>query len=155
MAYGRVYKIPLDNITVTTSTNQDLFEIIPGTARQVLLHAISLTSKQGATAAENVRLRLMRRTSTGSGGTSITPNELNPANNETPNVTVNHSVSSPGTAGEVLSPWFWSQQGEMLYVPTPEVRDEAVPSGDRLVLNVAEAPAASRNWCGYVAIELI
>lgn len=155
MAYGRTYRIPLDNVTITTSTNQDVFEIIPGTASQVILHSLSLTSKQGATAAENVRMRLMRRTSTGSGGTSVTPNELNPANSVAAGVTVNHSVSTPGTAGEVLAPWHWSQQGEFLHAPTPETREEAVPSGDRLCLNVVEAPAASRSWCGYVTIEVL
>jgi len=153
MTIGRVYKIPFDSIAVTTDADQDIFEMVPGSVRDVVLHGFSLTSDY--TTDERCRLRLLRRSTTGSGGAAATEVPGHPGNTNTADCAINQLVTTPGTIGAILLGWRWSQQGELLYLPTPEIREVAVKSGDRLCLNLQSALGGTRNWSGWVAWEEI
>ena len=59
MTIGRIYKTPIDAISVTTDADQDIFEMVPGSVRDVILHGFELTSSY--TTDERARLRLLRR----------------------------------------------------------------------------------------------
>jgi hypothetical protein len=153
MTIGRIYTIPLDAISVTTDADQDIWEMVMGSVRDAVLHGFSLTSD--STTDERVRLRLVRRSTSGTGGAAATEEPTHPGNTNTADVALNTLVTTPGTIGGILKGWRWSQQGELLYLPTPELRPVAVKSGNRLCLNLQSAVASTRLWSGWVAWEEI
>lgn len=65
-----VYYVPFDALSVTTDADQDIFELTAAASKRVILHGISLTSSY--TTDERARLRLMQRTTAGSGGSGAT-----------------------------------------------------------------------------------
>lgn len=147
---GRIYIVPFDAITVTNDSDQDIFEIVGGSSAITYLHGFSLSST--TTIDERVRLRLVRRSTTGSGGTGATEVPVEDGNSMAAASAVSHLVTTPGTIGDILNGWEWSQQGELLYLPTPELRPSISP-GARLCLNLQTAVASSRTWSGWVAWE--
>lgn len=145
---GRMYTACHENITVTNDSDQDVSEIVNGSTKKLIIHELSVTSAQGITAAELARLRLVRRSSTGTGGgTAATIEDCDPDNDSASGVTtVTPTVTAPGTlSGAPLRGWQWSQQGELLWVPTPECR-VYVPKSGRLALHLNNALGGSRVW---------
>jgi hypothetical protein len=61
-------------------------------------------------------------------------------------------ATTPGSAGAILQAWRWGQQGELLYLPTPEMRPVVEASG-RLALYIGAALGGTRTWSGYVTWE--
>ena len=162
MATGRVYTVPLDAISVTNSNDQDIFLLATASTKVAVLHAISLTSSY--TTDERVRLQLLRRTTAGSGGTGGTVTALDAGNAIAAASSVTYLRTTPGTAGAYLAGWQWSQQGEFLYLPTPEDRPlVAVSSWLALHLDAAcysvidctdPAVHAFEVWSNQAAFEL-
>lgn len=147
MATGRVYTVPFDNLSVTNDSDQDIFEIVNGSTSAVILTGFELYS--ATTSDERVRLRLLRRSTTGSGGTGATEVPLDGGNTVTAAAAVSQLVTTPGTAGAILHAWYWSQLSPLIYLPTPEEQVIVSPSG-RLCLNLETAVASTRNWSGFV-----
>lgn len=147
---GRMYTVALDNLSVTNDADQDIWELVNAAGKQCILHGFSLTSAQ--TSDERARLRLVRRSTTGSGGSAATEEPLDEGNTVSPNAAVNVLVTTPGTASHYLKTWRWSQQNELLYLPTPEMRPIVAASG-RLALNLQTALGGTRNWDGWVVWE--
>lgn len=147
---GRIYQIPLDALTVTNDADQDIFELVAPSTGAVRLHGFSLTSS--TTTDERVRLRLVRRSTTGSGGSAATEVPTDDTDTTTIGAALSTLVTTPGTIGDILCGWQWSQQGELLYLPTPELRPSVSASG-RLCLNLSTAVGSSRTWSGWVAWE--
>lgn len=145
-----VYYVPLDALSVTTDADQDIFEIVAASSKRVILHGFSLTSSY--TTDERVRLRLMQRGSTGSGGSGATEVASDDGNDTAATAAVNTLVTTPGTAGDILAAYQWSQQGELLYLPTPEMRPVVAKSG-RIALNLQTALGGTRTWSGWVCWE--
>jgi hypothetical protein len=151
---GRLYSVPFENVSITAAA-QDVWVLSAAATKLVVLHAFSLTSAY--TTDERVRLRMLRRSGAGSGGTSVSGASIAP--NDQGNAisaasTLSYTVTTPGTAGLVLNSWQWSQQGELLYLPTPEMRPIISVSGF-LALNLVAGPAATRTWSGFVTFEEI
>lgn len=146
-----MYTVPFDNLTVTNDSDQDLWELTAPAAKAVRLHHFEVYS--ATTSDERVRLRLLRRTTAGSGGAGATEVATDGAAAAvgTAVVTLN---TTPGTAGDVLLAWYWSQLSPLIYLPTPECRIVVPPSG-RIALNLETAVASSRNWSGFVVFEEI
>ena len=149
---GRLYVIPLDGITVTNDADQDIWELVNASGVLCYLHAFSLTST--TTSDERVRLRLVRRSTTGSGGSGSTEVPVEDGNTMTAQAALSTLVTTPGTIGDIIKGWQWNQQGELLYLPTPEMRP-SISSGGRLCLNLQTAVASDRTWSGYVVWEEI
>lgn len=149
---GRLYVIPIDSITVTNDADQDIWELVNASGVVCYLHGFSLSAS--TTTDERVRLRLVRRSTTGSGGSAATEVPLEDGNTMTAQAALSTLVTTPGTIGDILKGWQWSQQGELLYLPTPEMRP-SISSGARLALNLQTAVASSRTWSGWVAWEEI
>jgi hypothetical protein len=147
---GRIYVVPFDALTVTNDADQDIFEFVNASSSIVYLHGFSLSSS--TTTDERVRLRLVRRSTTGSGGSASTEVPLEDGNTMAAACAVSTLVTAPGTIGDILKGWQWSQQGELLYLPTPELRPSVSVSA-RLGLNLQTAVASSRTWSGWVAWE--
>lgn len=146
-----VYTVPFDNLTVTNDSDQDIWELSAPADAAVKIHRIVVNS--ATTTDERVRLRLIRRTAAGTGGSAATevPIDGTSAAVGTAVVTL---VTTPGTAGDVLQAWYWSQLSPFDELPVPEDRVVVPPSG-RVGLNLETAVASSRNWSGYVVFEEI
>ncbi len=147
---GRIYTVPLDAISVTTDADQDIFGIASNSAKQVILHGFSLTSSY--TTDERLRLRLIRRTAVGSGGSAATSVAADQGNAIAATATVRTLDTTPGTGSTILNGWQWSQQGELLYLPTPELR-EVMSVSSFLALNLQTAAGGTRTWSGWVRWE--
>lgn len=147
---GRIYTLPLDAISVTNDADQDIWELANTSAKQVILHGFSLTSAY--TTDERVRLRLIRRTATGSGGSAGTVLAVDQGNAIASVVTADVLQTTPGTGTNILNGWTWSQQGELLYLPTPEMRD-VISVSSFLALNLQTALGGTRTWSGWVRWE--
>lgn len=144
-----VYLVPFDNLSVTNDSDQDVWEITAPSDAAVELHHFELYS--AVTTDERVRLRLLRRSSNGSGGTGAT--EV-PATGTAASVgtAVVQLATTPGSAGAVLLSWYWSQLSPLVYLPTPETRI-VIPPGGILGLNLETAVASTRNWSGFVVFR--
>jgi hypothetical protein len=147
---GRLYTVPLDNLSVTNDADQDIWELSNTSAKQVILHGFSLTSAY--TTDERARLRLVRRTTTGSGGGSGTVLALDQGNAIASVVTVETLNTTPGSTSNILKAWQWSQQGELLYLPTPDMRP-VLSVSSFLCLNLQVALGGTRTWSGWVTWE--
>lgn len=146
----RMYVIPFDELSVTTDADQDIWELVAGSTTPCVLHGFSLTSSN--TTDERARLRLVRRSTTGSGGGAATEVPLDDGNTMTATAALSTLVTTPGTIGDILKSWRWSQQNELLYLPTPELRPTIV-AAQRLCLNLQAALGGTRTWAGWVAWE--
>ena len=143
----RVYTQPFDNLSVTNDSDQDIFEMVGASGYPFKLIAFELYS--ALTTDERVRLRLLRRSTTGSGGSAATEVPTDGGNSTTIQTAVNTLVTTPGTAGAILHAWYWSQLSPLIYRPTPEEQIEFI-SGQRCCLNLETAVASTRNWSGFV-----
>lgn len=146
---GRIYTAPLSNLSVTNDSDQDIVELVNGSGVTAILHSLELNS--ALTTDERVRLRWVRRSTTGSGGAAVTevPNSVGDA---TPALAVSTLVTTPGTIGAILPEYYWSQLAPFIYLPVPEDRLTIPPSG-RLALNLQTAVGSTRAWSGYVTWE--
>lgn len=149
---GRMYAVPLDNASVTTSANQDIFQLVAAAAIPFYLHHIRLEA--ATTSDERVRLRLVRRSTTGSGGSAITLAAKDQGNTVAAATTGTSLVTTPGTQSALILPFYWSQLSPFEYLPTPEER-ELCSGGGRLCLHLSTAVASARNWSGFAVIEEI
>lgn len=146
---GRLYTCPIDSVSVTAAT-QDIWELTAPATKILVLHAFSLTSSYQTD--ERARLTLLRRSTAGSGGSAATEVALDPGNAVAATGALVTLATTPGTAGAILHGWRWSQQGELLYLPTPEMRPVVEASG-RLALYLGAALGGTRTWSGYVTWE--
>lgn len=149
---GRMYTVPLDNLSVTTDADQDIFVLANGAGHVSILHTFYLESN--LTTDERVRLRLMRRSTAGSGGSAATEVPLAATNTVTAGGAITTLVTTPGTPGAILQGFQWSTLAPLLYLPTPETRIVVAPSGI-IALNLQSAVGATRTWSGYVTWEEI
>lgn len=142
---GRVYVCPYDNLSVTTDADQDIFELVMGATMSGIFLGFELYA--GTTSDERVRLRLCRRSTTGSGGSAASENPKDPGNTVVAAAAVSTLVTTPGTIGAILEPFYWSQLSPLIYLPPPELRETIGVSG-RICLNLQTAVASTRNWSG-------
>ena len=146
--FARVYTASFENLAFGGTGDRSFWELKAPADRQVIIHGFSVTSDY--TTDERARLRLARYSTDGT-GTAVTEVKTNEGNPLAAESTAIHTVT-PGTLGDVLKSWRWSQQGELLYLPTPEMR-EVVSAGSRIALNLVAALGAARNWSGWVCWE--
>lgn len=147
---GRMYYAPLDAISVTNDADQDIWELSNSSAKGVVLHGFSLTS--ATTSDERVRLQLIRRTASGSGGGTATVVAADQGNAIASVTTVETLNTTPGTGSNILAGWQWSQQGELLYLPTPEQRP-VISVSSFLCLHLQTAMGGTRTWSGWISFE--
>lgn len=140
---GRMFAVALDHISVTNDSDQDVLEFVNGSAASLVLHELRLTSAY--TADERVRLRILRRTTTGAGGSAATEVPIDGGAVITANCAVNYLVTAPGTGGSVLDADEWSQLSPWRWLPTPACMI-IVPASGRLALHLGSEVAATRSW---------
>jgi hypothetical protein len=141
MTIARMYAAAGENLAFGGTADRSLFEIKAGSAQIVVVHGFRVTSDY--TTDERARLRLAYYSTDGT-GTAITETKLNSGNGNPNLAAVIHTVT-PGTVGGIIDAWRWSQQGELLFLPTPELRP-ILQASERLALNLQAALGAARNW---------
>jgi hypothetical protein len=149
-----LYAATFENVTV--SAIQDLFEVVASSGGPLRIHAIYLaqTSDVGDAAEEILRVRILRGyTTSGSGGSSVTPTPLRSGGTafggtcEANNTTVANTgtpVTCHVDAFNIRAGW--------VYVPTPETRIE-VAASERVVLHLPAAPADAISLSGTLIFE--
>lgn len=144
---ARTFYAPLAGISVTNDSDQDIIEMVGASGYPFQLLRIELSSTY--TAAEAVQLRLVRRSTTGSGGSALTEVKAD-AGGVANQTAVSVLVTTPGTIGDILFQEVWQQNGsKFIYVPTPDEVIE-IASGGRLALNLQTAVGSTRTWSGMV-----
>ncbi len=149
---GRFYSLPLDAISVTNDADQDIWSLGTASTKQLILHEFRLTTTN--TTDERLRMQLVRRTAVGSGGSAVTANALDQGNAIAAATTCRVLDTAPGTGSTIIDCFQWGQQGEFLYLPTPETRPVMSVSGF-LSLHLQTAVGGTRTWSGSVKFEEI
>lgn len=144
-----IYSAAFENVSITDAA-QDLIVLATSSAVQVKVHEILLSASD--TTDVRARLRLLRRTTAGSGGTAVTPRAVHGRNTVSAATTVTVARTTPGTAGDVLGSARWS-----LLVPfqrsfLPEDRVH-IPVSGFLALELVAGTGGTRNVSGEVIFE--
>lgn len=103
-ANGLMYTVKLSQVSVTNAA-QNLFEFIGAATAAVLIHSVRLEFVPTITSgvAQDVRAQINFQTisTTGTGGSSVTPQPTNQRNTVSAVTTVNSLVTTPGTLSVV------------------------------------------------------
>lgn len=156
-ANGLMYTAQFSGVSITNAA-QDIFELVAAAGVAVLVHWIKLTFEPTITSgvAQDVRarLRILERSTTGTGGAAITPQGINPRNSIAAATTVARTVTTPGTAGDIK----WADAVSIIvpfeHIYTPDTRIP-IQGGGRLALNLEVALGAVYNASGTICFEEI
>jgi len=148
---GLMYEAPWESITMTDAA-QDIVEMVASADTPFILHRIEVTSDNITDV--RARLRLVERTSTGSGGTALTEVPLQRRNTLAPDTAVSRMVTTPGSLGDIHGAFRWSLLVPYIHQPTPEVMLQ-VPAGERIALNLVAGAGQSETVSGTVIWEEI
>lgn len=138
---------------VSVTAAQDLFEIVAPSNRRVHIREIKAGqySDAGDAQAEMLSLLLMRgHTTTGSGGSAVTPAPYHSAQSERSGATVAKNNTTVATNGDVatLSAESFNVMGGYRHYPVPEERIVLEP-GQRFVVRIT-APADALTMNGTI-----
>lgn len=152
---GRVYVTRFKDIEV--SALQDLFSLLPGVDKPVLLHAcfISQSSDFKDAAEEGLLISVVRgNTTVGSGGAAATGEGLGSTNTaaDAASIRVNDTTeASSGTEVE-LHLETWNIRQTWIYHPAPEDRP-GVENADFICIRLLDTPADALTCSGTLIYE--
>jgi hypothetical protein len=137
-AGGLMYTASCSAVSVTNAA-QNLWELIAAAGVSILVHSIRITWSPTITSgvAQDVRaqLNIQTITTTGTGGSAVTPRAVNRRNTLAAVTTVNNLVTTPGTLGVIMDSELASiiVPFERIYTP-----DQRIPisGGNRLAVNL-------------------
>lgn len=138
-ANGLMYTAKQQSVSVTNAA-QNLWEIIAAAATSLLIHSIRIEFVPTITSgvAQDVRAAIAIQTisTTGTGGSAITPQPEHPRNSVAAVTTFNSLVTTPGTLGVVKSA---SQPSIIVPFERIFTPDQRIPitGGGRLAINLA------------------
>jgi len=152
----RQYTIPIDAVAV--SAVQDFFEVNCAATLPVRIVEcfIGQSSDAGDAEDEQLRVRLIRTHSTsGSGGSSVTPVALNPGDAAFGGTAeINNTTPATGGSPVTIACACFNVRGGLAYRPIE--RSHAIVSpGGRFVVNLPAAPADALTVSGHLVIEEI
>ena len=134
-AAGRIFSATVNAVAVTAA--QDVFSILaPGRGRVKIREVVlSQYTDFGDAASEILSVLVVRGyTTVGSGGTAVTPRNLDPAGGgAAASVRANDTTVATGGTAEILRATSWNIQSEWLYIPDQSERAILMP-GQRLVV---------------------
>jgi hypothetical protein len=154
-ANGLMYTTTFDNISVTNAA-QDIWEFVAGATVGVLIHSFRIsvvpTITSGVPQDVRAQIRMAVRSTTGSGGTAVTPRAVNPRNSVAAATTTTRTVTTPGTIGNV---WDADQFSivlpyERIYTPAQRI---FVPAATRFVINLEAGLGAAYSTSSTVYFE--
>lgn len=154
-ANGLMYKTSFDLVSITNAA-QDIWEFVAGGTVGVLIHAIRVsfvpTITSGVPQDVRAQVRQLVRSTTGTGGTAVTPRATNPRNTVAAAVTTTRTVTTPGTAGNV-----WDADNFSIVLPYERIYTPAqrifVPAATRWCLNLEAGLGAAYNCSATVDFE--
>lgn len=156
---GRVYIAPIN--VGSHAAQIDFFELLAGADKPIQLLAFDLNqSTEFGDAQEEFIPLVLKRVSgaptSGTGGTTVTPQPVNPADAATAATLEvgNTSKLSGGTSVELARP-VWNVRGGSPWLPPPEIWIGAL-AGTRLVLEEVATPADAITgpigWLSYMEL---
>lgn len=150
---SRIYSAVFEEVAVTVV--QDLFEIVAPADGIVVVHGIwvSQSSDAGDVASEQVNILIHRGSTSGSGGSTLTPSPLDFGDPAFGGV-VEANNTTQATEGTQLFSDSFNVMAGWQFLPTPEMRLVIPPSG-RLIVELQTAPADSLTMSGTVVFEEI
>lgn len=148
---GLLYSATFENVSMTDAA-QDIIAIATSANVPIVIHEFAVTA--GVTTDVRARVQILRRTTAGSAGTSITPRALHQRNTVSSATTVTYLRTTPGTAGDQLDSEQWSLLVPFQRLYTPETRIVVNNSGF-IALNLVAGTGAARNISGRVVFEEI
>lgn len=136
---GRVYAIVVEQVSV--SAVQDLLEIVAPADSIVLVHelTISQSSDAGDSESEQLNVLIHRGSTSGSGGSTITPTPMN-LGDAAFGGTVEANNTTQSTEGTHVHSESFNVMAGMKQIWTPETRPVISPS-DTLIVELQTAPA--------------
>lgn len=149
MANGLLYSAGFEAISLTDAA-QDIVFLATSSTVPIVVHEFNLSAAD--TTDVRARLRVLRRTTAGSGGTAVTARPLNSRNTVTAATTVTTIRTTTGTAGDVLEGHRWSLLVPFQRLYTPEARIY-VPASGFLALELVAGSGATRTISGEVVFE--
>lgn len=156
MIIGRTYTVPFTSVAVTAQ--QDFFEIVSGSAAATAVLELHLSqSTEVGDAMEEGLSVLMKSgsTTTGSGGSTVTPVPLSILLSAYTGTTKANNTTK-ATAGTIVThkAWNWNVRVPFDYYFPPDARKIIAP-GARLTVELATTPADSITVSGYMVISEI
>jgi hypothetical protein len=156
-AGGLVYTASFQNVSVT-NVAQNLWEIICAAATSILVHSIRVTFTPTITSgvAQDVRaqLNIQTITTTGTGGSAVTPRALNRRNTVAAVTTTNQLVTAVGTLGVIMD-----SENVSIIVPFERIYtpDQRIPvgGGARLAVNLSAGLGATYQASSEIYFEEI
>lgn len=151
---GRIYTAVFSAVAVTAA--QDLFEIVAPSTGIVLIHELSISQQTNVSDANEKELQVAIKsgqTTTGSGGSSVTP-VVRDFGDSASGSTVKANNTTKASAGTIITHyyWNWNVRGEFYRLWTPELRPIIRPSR-RATVELVNAPAASMTISGVLTFE--
>lgn len=146
---GLKYQAGFENVTLTDAA-QDIIFLATSSSVPILVHSIRLTA--GVTTDVRARMQIVRRSTAGSGGSSITVSKLHGRNTVTAATTATYLRTTPGTVGDVVHGEQWSLLVPFDYTPVPEGRIH-VPVSGFIGLHLVAGTGASRVISGSITFE--
>lgn len=156
-ANGLMYTSQFSGVSITNAA-QDIWELVAAAGVSVLVHWIKLTIEptitSGVAQDVRIRLRLVERSTTGTGGSAVTPAGVNPRNTVAAATTTTRTVTTPGTIGDIK----WADAVSIIvpfeHIYTPDMR-MPIQGGGRFCLNLEAAPGAAYNASSVICFEEI
>src|SRR5262245_32974500 len=106
MAVGPMYTSRFSGVSITAAA-QDIWELVAAAGVSLIVHWIKLSFEPTITSgvAQDVRgrLEICERSTTGTGGSAVTPAGVHPRNSVAASTTTTRTVTTPGTIGDI----FW------------------------------------------------
>ena len=143
------YQAAFENVTITDAAQDILFL---ATSSSVPAKIIGIRLSAGVTTDVRARIQIVRRSTAGSGGSSITIGEVDSLNSRAAATTVTSARTTPGTVGDVLHGEQWSLLVPFDYTPVPEGRIE-IPVSGFVGVHLVAGTGASRVLSGSVLFE--
>jgi hypothetical protein len=146
-----MYTVAFSGIAVSAA--QDLIELIGAADKVCLLHRVVISDDTSETA-ESLPVQVIRRTTTGSGGSAVTPVKVQPGD-AAASFTANRNVTTPGSASDVIVREGRDVVSGWEFHPAPEGRPTFAGTSARLCVHLVTAPGASRTLSGWALVEEI
>jgi len=151
-----IYTVQFNAVAVTAA--QDLFEIVAGSAKPIVLigFGVSQYTDVGDAAEELLSILVKSGQSTsGSGGSSVTPAATD-ASGSAASFTCEANNTTKASTGTILThyAYAWNVRGPMEIV-LPEPMQLIMPASRRMTIELVGAPADSLTMNGYAVVQEI
>ncbi len=133
------WNAPTGAIALTAATARTVLQLIAASNHRATLKELSVSFDGVSNTATPVVVRLLRQTTAGTGGTSLTLTKGNPGDDETIQTTANHSLTAEPTAGDLIETYYIHPQGGRDW-QAPFAEPTTIPGGTRLGIEIT-APA--------------